>query len=161
MIDPRRPSRQQRVMKDQAVLLAWIIRDLIGELERDPGMDLLKFLDLSSYQRFKTGVCACGFYCRDGSGMQNFSDAMGRPQQLLNISSISDARKFIYSVMENERNNQDYSSTVRHCVINGALGILADRLEDGSLRETSFIPPTLPLCTAEDEWDMLHDGPNP
>lgn len=161
MIDPRRPSQQQRVSEDQAVLLAWIIRDLIEEFERDPTMDHLRFFDLNSYQRFKTGVCACGFYCRDGSGMKNFSDVMRRPNQLLKITNIPDARKFIYSVMENERNNQDYSSTVRHCVINGALGILADRLEDGSLMEPPFIPPASSLCTTEDEWDMLHDGPNP
>lgn len=161
MIDPRRPTRMHRIMEDQAVLLAWLIRDLIVTVDREPEINFHKFVELSAYQRFMTGVSACGFYCRDGSGMPNFSEVMGQPHQFLIISNVSDARKFIYSVMENEKFNNGASSAVLYCVKTGALGILADRLEDGSLREPPFIPATSSSRHPADNWDMLQGCPYP
>ena len=85
---------------------------------------------------------ACGFVCRDFAENPGIEAAMADPRKKLASVSFVRLRAFVHTLLRAERWADGYSSFIRDGLSNGALEIVASRLEsDESLRAPEIIEP--------------------
>lgn len=162
-IETKLISKRTPVMEDQAVLMASLMTDLLAAASVAPDMDNHKLYSLPAYQRFIRGANACGFVCRDESVMPNFIEAMNQPTQFVTKACFQEIRHFLHSLLTNEKWAGGVSSPVLYCLKDGALEILAKRLEsDSRLRMPTSMPtPTTSMAAGpkyEPDYDEMLQG---